>query len=183
MAELQRSYPDEEARETIARLKRQAITELSADGIDPQTWQSIVARLAMGITLVRGVPPGNDEAFSALGRKLLNRVAGLATFQGKVDQFVPAAAAGAASIVYQLQPALLDMIFRALPSGGQGKAGLVISEVAQAARSWAWRNRHSTEFVQVAAAGAGTAIHKAVGAGTARLTVMQVDRALTVPKK
>ncbi|TQC44814.1 hypothetical protein EEB14_35145 [Rhodococcus sp. WS4] len=182
--ELGRRHPGENTEATIARVKRQAIADLGhpATGDDSPPVLETVATLAMSIALLRDIEPHTETEFAELGRRILDRTQGIADMHTRAGQAIPLAVAGFERVAQQIQPVIVEALFRAMAVAAPDSAGAA-RDLYKNARSVVWRARHKRGIAAVAAAGAGRALQQALGSGTARLLVREVDRTLTTPKR
>jgi hypothetical protein len=96
-------------------------------------------------------------------------------------QALPLAVAGFERVARQLQPVIVEALFRAMAVAAPSGAGAA-RDLYKNARSKVWRARHNHGFAAVTAIGAGRALQQALGSEAARLLVREVDRALAAPK-
>ena len=181
--ELGRRHPGESTDAVIARVKRQAITDLGYPATEDDSPPVIetVATLAMSIALLRGIEPHTDTEFAELGRRILDRTQGIAAMHTRAGLAIPLAVAGFERVAQQIQPVIVEALFRAMAVAAPAGAGAA-RDLYKNARSVMWRARHKRGVAAVAAAGAGRALQQALGSGTARLLVREVDRTLAAPK-
>ncbi|GAF48289.1 hypothetical protein [Rhodococcus wratislaviensis] len=182
--ELGRRHPDEDPGALIARVKRQAVADLgkpAAEDDSPPVLET-VAVLAMSIALLRGVEPHSEAEFAEVGRRILDRAQGIADMHNRAGQAIPLAVAGFEKVARQLQPVIMEAVFRAMAVAAPNGAGAA-RDLYKNARSVVWRARYKRGFAAVAAVGAGHALQQALGSGAARLLVREVDRALAAPKR
>ncbi|GAA3520472.1 hypothetical protein RAJCM14343_1757 [Rhodococcus aetherivorans] len=182
--ELGRRHPGEKADALIARVKRQAIADLgkSEPGGDSNPVLETVAALAMSIALLRGIEPHSGAEFAEMGRRILDRTQGIAEMRNRAGQAIPLAVAGFERVAHQMQPVLVEALFRAMAMAAPSGAGAA-RDFYKNTRSTVWRARHKRGIAAAAAAGAGHAVRQALNAGAARLLVREVDRALAAPKR
>ncbi|MDO2378395.1 hypothetical protein Q2298_08515 [Rhodococcus electrodiphilus] len=182
--ELGRRHPGEKADALIRRVKRQAIADLGkADpGNDSIPVLETVAALAMSIALLRGIEPHSEAEFAEIGRRILDRTQGISEMHNRAGQAIPLAVAGFERVAHQMQPVLVEALFRAMAGVAPSGAGAA-RDFYKNTRSTVWRARHKRGIAAAAAAGAGHAVRQALNAGVARLLVREVDRALAAPKR
>ncbi len=182
--ELGRRHPGEKADALIGRVKRQAIADLGkADpGNDSIPVLETVAALAMSIALLRGIEPHSEAEFAEIGRRILDRTQGISEMRNRAGQAIPLAVAGFERVAHQMQPVLVEALFRAMAGVAPSGAGAA-RDFYKNTRSTVWRARHKRGIAAAAAAGAGHAVRQALNAGVARLLVREVDRALAAPKR
>ncbi|MGV9862621.1 hypothetical protein [Rhodococcus koreensis] len=184
--ELGRRHPGEDASALIARVKRQAVADLGKPvaGDDSPPVLETVAVLAMSIALLRGVEPHSEAEFAEVGRGILDRAQGIADMHNRAGQAIPLAVAGFEKVARQLQPVIMEALFRAMAMAMAAPNGAgAARDLYKNARSVVWRARYKRGFAAVAAVGAGHALQQALGSGAARLLVREVDRALAAPKR
>lgn len=182
--ELGRRHPGENTEAMIARVKRQVIADLGhpATGDDSPPVLETVATLAMSIALLRGIEPHTETEFAELGRRILDRTQGIADMHTRAGLAIPLAVAGFERVAQQIQPVIVEALFRAMAVAAPAGAGAA-RDLYKNARSVIWRARYTRGIAAVAAAGAGRALQQALGSGTARLLVREVDRTLATPKR
>jgi len=179
---LQRLHPEESVGAMIGRVKRQAATALrNSPSDDGQPILKTVATLTMSIALLRGIDPTDEAELDMIGRRLLDRVQGIAAFQEGVHSVIPAAVAGFEKVARRFQPVIVEAIFHALKSVAPQGAGPA-RDLYKDARSAVWRARFKRGIAAVVARKAGQALQVAVDSGTARLLVREVDRSLATVK-
>lgn len=182
--ELGRRHPGEKADALIGRVKRQAIADLGKTdpGGDSTPVLETVAALAMSIALLRGIEPHSEAEFAEMGRRILDRTQGISEMRNRAGQAIPLAVAGFERVAHQMQPVLVEALFRAMGRAAPSSAGAA-RDLYKNTRSTVWRARHKRGIAAAAAAGAGHAVRQALNAGAARLLVREVDRALAAPKR
>lgn len=182
--ELGRRHPGEKADALIGRVKRQAIADLGKPdpGGDSTPVLETVAALAMSIALLRGIEPHSEAEFAEMGRRILDRTQGISEMRNRAGQAIPLAVAGFERVAHQMQPVLVEALFRAMGRAAPSGAGAA-RDLYKNTRSTLWRARHKRGIAAAAAAGAGHAVRQALNAGAARLLVREVDRALAAPKR
>ncbi|WP_432793603.1 hypothetical protein [Rhodococcus ruber] len=182
--ELGRRHPGEKADALIGRVKRQAIADLGKPdpGGDSTPVLETVAALAMSIALLRGIEPHSEAEFAEMGRRILDRTQGISEMRNRAGQAIPLAVAGFERVAHQMQPVLVEALFRAMGRAAPSGAGAA-RDFYKNTRSTLWRARHKRGIAAAAAAGAGHAVRQALNAGAARLLVREVDRALAAPKR
>lgn len=182
--ELGRRHPGEKADALIGRVKRQAIADLGKTDPEGDSTPVLetVAALAMSIALLRGIEPHSEAEFAAMGRRILDRTQGISEMRNRAGQAIPLAVAGFERVAHQMQPVLVEALFRAMAMAAPSGAGAA-RDFYKNTRSTVWRARHKRGIAAAAAAGAGHAVRQALNAGAARLLVREVDRALAAPKR
>ncbi|RQM32248.1 hypothetical protein [Rhodococcus ruber] len=182
--ELGRRHPGEKVDALIGRVKRQAIADLGKTdpGGDSTPVLETVAALAMAIALLRGIEPHSEAEFAEMGRRILDRTQGISEMRNRAGQAIPLAVAGFERVAHQMQPVLVEALFRAMAMAAPSSAGAA-RDFYKNTRSTVWRARHKRGIAAAAAAGAGHAVRQALNAGAARLLVREVDRALAAPKR
>ncbi|MFE2124180.1 hypothetical protein ACFW9U_26425 [Rhodococcus aetherivorans] len=182
--ELGRRHPGEKVDALIGRVKRQAIADLGKTdpGGDSTPVLETVAALAMSIALLRGIEPHSEAEFAEMGRRILDRTQGISEMRNRAGQAIPLAVAGFERVAHQMQPVLVEALFRAMAMAAPSGAGAA-RDFYKNTRSTVWRARHKRGIAAAAAAGAGHAVRQALNAGAARLLVREVDRALAAPKR
>ncbi|WP_455901528.1 hypothetical protein [Rhodococcus gordoniae] len=179
---LQRLHPEESVGAMIGRVKRQAATALrNSASDDGQPILKTVATLTMSVALLRGIDPTDEAELDMIGRRLLDRVQGIAAFQEGVHSVIPAAVASFEKVARRFQPVIVEAIFHALKSVAPQGAGPA-RDLYKDARSAVWRARFKRGIAAVVARKAGQALQVAVDSGTARLLVREVDRSLATVK-
>lgn len=182
--ELGRRHPGEKVDALIGRVKRQAIADLGKTdpGGDSTPVLETVAALAMSIALLRGIEPHSEAEFAEMGRRILDRTQGISEMRNRAGQAIPLAVAGFERVAHQMQPVLVEALFRAMAMAAPSGSGAA-RDFYKNTRSTVWRARHKRGIAAAAAAGAGHAVRQALNAGAARLLVREVDRALAAPKR